>query len=116
MVYTSSSTDGLADCRVQIAAVVKSCTSNCYDPTLGIFEPDSGLDPSSILKGSSNGSALSKRDGTTVNAHKSDPEMAFISQAEGKTRGDDFVYDASAGSGQTVYIVDTGARLDNNDV
>lgn len=42
--------------------------------------------------------------------------MAFISWPDEKERGTDFVYDDTAGAGVTVYIVDSGAGLANNDV
>ena len=42
--------------------------------------------------------------------------MAFISWPDQTELGDDFVYDNTAGTGVTVYIVDTGAGLGNNDV
>lgn len=57
-----------------------------------------------------------KRNGQTVNAHNVDTEVAFISWPDQTELGDDFVYDDTAGTGVTVYIVDTGAGLANNDV
>ena len=57
-----------------------------------------------------------KRDGQTVNAHNVEKEVAFISLPSGEALGTDFVYDDTAGTGQTVYIVDTGAGLGNTDV
>lgn len=57
-----------------------------------------------------------KRDRQTVNAHNVDEEVAFISLPRRGKPGNDFVYDNTAGTDQTIYIVDTGAGLDNNDV
>lgn len=61
---------------------------------------------------------LSKRDDGLVNSHKIDPEMVFISLPDQEEVEDyeDFVYDKSAGSDVTVYILDTGASLSNDDV
>ena len=44
--------------------------------------------------------------------------MVFISLPPEEKVGDeeDFVYDKTAGTGVTVYIVDTGADLGNDDV
>ena len=42
--------------------------------------------------------------------------MAFISWPDGTTLGTDFVYDNTAGAEVTVYIIDSGAGLANNDV
>ncbi len=42
--------------------------------------------------------------------------MAFISWPDQTELGGDFVYDNTAGTGVTVYIVDSGAGLANNDV
>ena len=42
--------------------------------------------------------------------------MAFISWPDSKPRSTDFVYDNTAGADVTVYIVDSGAGLANNDV
>ena len=99
----------------QISIVVQECTSSCPDPT------DDGDTPSSRLRRSDHVSMMEdrqlvKRDGGLVNAHNVEEEMAFISQPRGKELTNDFVYDSTAGTGQTVYIVDTGAGLANTDV
>lgn len=57
-----------------------------------------------------------KRDGQIINAHNVDDEVAFISLPLNRQLGNDFVYDNTAGTGQTVYIIDTGADLGNTDV
>jgi len=59
---------------------------------------------------------LEKRDGQTVNAHNVEKEVAIISRPRDRVLGTDFVYDDTAGTGQTVYIIDTGAGLANADV
>ncbi|KAL8729197.1 MAG: hypothetical protein Q9181_005082 [Wetmoreana brouardii] len=98
-----------------IAAVAQQCTSNCSDPI------ESDDTSSSISRRSSDSiddtkaSRLVKRDGQTVNAHNVDDEVAFISLPQNQQLGDDFVYDNTAGTDQTVYIVDTGAGLGNAD-
>ena len=53
-----------------------------------------------------------------MNSHKIDPEMVFISLPDQAKLADyeDFVYDKSAGTNVMVYVVDTGAHLNNNDV
>ena len=77
------------------------CTGDCYDPTLG----DSAYGER----------ALEKRDGGLVKQQNAVPEMVFISTPEHSTPSHfkDYVYDRTAGTGQTVYICDYGANLDN---
>jgi len=97
--------------------VVQECTSNCGDP---IQESDDT--PHSRLRRSDDSSNyteeffLVKRDGQTINAHNVDDEVALISLPRGRVLGKDFIYDNTAGAGQTIYIVDTGAGLNNADV
>ncbi|KAL8871482.1 MAG: hypothetical protein Q9174_002693 [Haloplaca sp. 1 TL-2023] len=97
-----------------VAAVAERCTSNCYDPTQEAESTSSSF-----------GEALSpfhgtprhvKRDDGNVNSHRADPEMVYLSLPEGRkvTDFEDFVYDNSAGEGVTIYIVDTGAGLSND--
>ncbi|KAL8996024.1 MAG: hypothetical protein Q9169_004371 [Polycauliona sp. 2 TL-2023] len=105
-----------------VGALVKAdeCTEDCADPT-DSSDPD--LDnPRSIMKRSGDKivhekTTLVKRDDGLVNSHKIDPEMVFVSLPDQAKVEDyeDFVYDKSAGTGVTVYIVDTGADLRNDD-
>jgi hypothetical protein len=92
------------------------CKSNCYDPTQGVDTPSSVSSRSDDGTNYTEEFHLVKRDGQTVNAHNVDEEVAFISAPLGEAVGRDFVYDNTAGTGQTVYIVDTGAGLGNIDV
>lgn len=93
---------------------MKECTSNCGDPTGG-DDPNNwkrSYDESPHNKRS----RLVRRDDGTINSHIVEPEMAFISWPDQTQLGHDFVYDKSAGSGMTVYFVDTGAGLENTAV
>ena len=108
--------DQCSDWWIQIAAVVQQCTSNCSDPT-GSDDTSSSISRrSSDSIDDTEAPRLLKRDGQLVNAHNVDDEVAFISLAQNQQLGDDFVYDNTAGTDQTVYIVDTGAGLGNADV
>ena len=59
-----------------------------------------------------------KRDDGEVNSHKAADEMVYISLPIGGDVDDydDFVYDKSAGTGITVYILDSGASFKNDEV
>ena len=110
-----STTKQHADVTSQISIAVPECTSKCPDPT------DEGDPPSSKLRRSHDiisldDRVLVKRDGNLVNAHNVEKEMAFISQPRNKDLTEDFVYDDTAGTGQTIYVIDTGAGLANTAV
>lgn len=100
----------------QIAAVAQECTLNCADPTESDDTPSFNSRRSDDSTNYREESRLVKRDGQTVNAHNGDDEVAFISLPRKRELGKDFVYDNTAGTGQTVYIIDTGAGLGNSDV
>lgn len=93
---------------------MKECTSKCGDPI-------NGDDPDNMKRSHDEAphkkrSRLIRRDDGAVNSHKVEPEMAFISWPDQTEIGEDFIYDKSAGSGMTVYVVDTGAGLENTAV
>ena len=93
---------------------MKECTSNCGDPTGGgDWNNEKRSDDEAPLR---KRSRLLRRDDGTVNSHKVEPEVAFTSWPDQTELGEDFVYDKSAGSGVTVYIVDTGVGLVNTAV
>ena len=77
------------------------CTGSCYDPTLGDTSHDE--------------STLDKRDDGFVKQQNAAPEMVFVSVPEEvkDVPWKGYIYDRTAGTGQTVYICDTGAHLDN---
>ncbi|KAI9717752.1 MAG: hypothetical protein M1812_004481 [Candelaria pacifica] len=100
---------GDKDVGKNIAVVTKQCQKDCYDPTTS---PMRGSEDElvSVLP-----SALERRKPTN---DKAEDELVFLSQQQGKSlkdMGGKYYYDDIAGSGVTVYVVDSGAYLDKQD-
>ena len=109
----------MATKQLQVAGIVQECTSNCPDPTDG--EDSGGEDDAHhrrSIDGSNHSSYLEKRDDGYVRSQNAANEMIFVSMPDQRKNAGyrDFVYDKSAGSGVTLYIVDTGAELSNDAV
>jgi hypothetical protein len=70
------------------------------------------------IAGRGEASRIVKRDDGYVRSQNVAQEMTFVSLPDGENIDDyyDFVYDKSAGSGVTLYIVDSGAELSNDAV
>ncbi|KAI4195353.1 MAG: hypothetical protein LQ350_007250 [Teloschistes chrysophthalmus] len=104
-----------------VSSIYRPCTTYCAgaDPTEEAVEQNATISSRTFGEavGRESSSRLSKRDDGYVNSHNVEPEMVYLSLPDGKTVDDfeDFVYDKSAGAGVTIYIIDTGAGLNNSD-
>ncbi|KAL8965704.1 MAG: hypothetical protein Q9183_003725, partial [Haloplaca sp. 2 TL-2023] len=101
-----------------VSSVFKPCETNCYDP----FAEASPIATENVPPFANNHtkretSNLVKRDDGEVNSHIVPDEMVYISLPIGGDVGDynDFVYDKSAGTAITVYILDSGASFKNQE-
>ncbi|KAL9580839.1 MAG: hypothetical protein Q9212_004248 [Teloschistes hypoglaucus] len=105
-----------------VSSIYQACTTDCAgaDPTEEAVQHNATISttPFDTAVGQESKFRLLKRDDGYVNSHNVEPEMVYISLPDGKKVNEykDFVYDKSAGAGVTIYIIDTGAGLKNNDV
>jgi hypothetical protein len=104
----------------QIGSAGPECTTDCSDPTIEAHL-DRDIESSNVERDQThNNSDLTKRDEGIVRQQTALPEMIFFNIDAAHSLTDpqtwtaydySFYWDASAGNGVPVYIVDTGANL-----
>jgi hypothetical protein len=102
----------------KVASVNLFCLNNCFDPTNFDqhdvpFADGFPLEPKAAAK-QTHGAVVRRNSGLVLQSNGGD-EMVFISSAltDLSFYNGNYIYDKSAGQGQTVYVVDSGASLNN---